>query len=177
MKRFLVLYEKSWHKNELTAFKRLDDKIHCTYAQRDFRNAPSTETKEGTKLDENWIYKNVLQAHGYINSYDGLVLVLDGERLNGRHGVHTKKTYNGKKFSLIQMEAKKGYYRKWEQNKDKTWYLTLTKRRSGSDYKQILYTFEHEIGHALCWLKGVYDTLHTYVKYKRYELWWQVTKF
>lgn len=177
MKRFLVLYEREWQKNELTAFKRLDGKINCTYAQRDFRKVPSIKTKTGTKLDETWIYNNLLKNNGYIEAYDGLVMVLEGERLNGRHGVHTKKTYNGKRFSLVQMEAKKGWYRKWKKKNDGTWYLEMTKKRSKDTYKQILYTFEHEIGHALCWLKGVFDTLHTYVKYKNYELWWQVTKF
>lgn len=174
MKRFLVFYEKEWQKNELTAFKRLDSRINCVYAKRDFKDAKYIETKEGSKIDEAWLLRTGVLNQGYIDSYDGLVIVLEGERLKGRNGVHTKKTYNGKRFSLIQMEAKKGVYRTWKQNKDKTWYLDSVRRRG--DYKQILYTFEHEIGHALCWLKGVYDSLHLFVKHKNYELWWEVTK-
>ena len=175
MKRFLVFYEREWQKNELTSFKRLDSRITCVFAQRDFKDAKYIETKAGTKIDEAWLLKNGL-SESYIKAYDGLVIVLEGERLKGRHGVHTKKTYFGKKFSIIQMEAKKGQYRKWKQKRDNTWYLEITKRRDKESYKQILYTFEHEMGHALCWLKGIYDSLHTYVKYRNYELWWKVTK-
>lgn len=171
-KHYLVFHEKSWMKNELVPNKRTEPHCSFVFAQRDFKEAKYIETKEGTKIDENWILKNMASIE-YLKAYDGLVIILDGEKLGGRHGLHTKKTYNNRRFSLIQMEAKKGWYREWKQRKDKTWWLDLTRRRSKETIKQIVYTFEHEIGHSLSWLHALTDTLHTFVRLKQWELWWE----
>lgn len=173
MKSYLVLYEKRWMKNELVPNRRLDKHCRFMFAERSFKEAKYIETKEGTKIDENWIQKN-LASQEYLKPYDGLILILEGEKLGGRHGVHTKKIYNGRRFSLIQMEAKRGWYRQWRESyKDGTWSLEMTRRRSKEAYKQIQYTFDHEIGHSLSYLHGIVDTLHTFIKQKRYEEWWK----
>ena len=174
MKTFLVFHEKNWMKNELDPVHRAKKSARFVFARYDFRDAPIIKTKQGNKIDDNWLRREFKQ---YIDAYDGIFVLLDGERLKGRHGLHSKKRYHGKRFSVVQMECKKGMYREWEQRRNKTWYLKLTKRRKKGSIKQIVYTFEHELGHALCWLNQRFDTLHLFVRYKKWELWWDVMKF
>lgn len=176
MKRYLVLYEKQWMKGELLTdrMKRLvkAGRLEFVYERRSFKDAPKIKTKEGTKIDDNWIRSNVDDR-----GYHGVVVVLDGEQLDGRHGLHSKKLSKGNaRYSVIQMEAKKGQYRVWDQKKSGDWYLKITKRRSKDSYKQLQYTFEHEIGHSLKYLSFQFDTLHLYVRFKNYDLWWNVNE-
>lgn len=170
-KNILVLYEKSWMKNELTPNKRTDPYCAYTFRQRDFTDAKYIQTKEGSKIDDNWMRQYVIDD-SVIKTFDGVAVILEGDRLNGRNGVHIKKTYNGKKFSIMQIEGRKGWYRNWSQKKDKSWHLTFTKSRSDGAYKSIVYTFEHEVGHCLCWLHGIADALHLFIKGRSWESWW-----
>lgn len=162
--------------NELTGKKALRETVtkHCSFDFKpdNFKKAEYVETKEGVKIADQWVADQFIDAK-FVDKYDGIILVLEGERLKGRHGVHIKKTYFNKRFSIIQMEAKRGYYREWK--KKTVWELIMTKRRR-NNYKQIIYTFEHEIGHSLCWLHNIYDMLHMQVNLKRYEYWWELMK-
>lgn len=177
-KHFLVLHEKAWMKNELTPNKRVDK--HCTFvfATRNFKDAKYIETKDGTKIDEAWFLQHMIPMAD-LKPYDGLVLILEGERLKGRNGVHTKKLYNNKRFSFIQIEAKKGWYRTWKEKHNALtnameWIMVYTKSRKAGNIKQIVYTFDHEIGHALSWLYGINDILHAMVRAKRWEEYWDI---
>lgn len=172
-KHYLVLHEKAWMKNELVPNRRLEPFCTFVFGTRDFSRAPYIKTKEGSKIDEAWLLKFV-GGTDYLKGYDGLVVMLEGERLAGRNGVHTKKTYNGRRFSMIQMEAKRGVYRVWEEEKGKTWTMASTKRRTKDAVKQVVYTFDHEIAHSLAWLYGFTCHLHTFIKQKRYEDWWAI---
>jgi len=178
MKKYLVLYEQSWMKNELTSSKQLKARLKNTcifdYTRDNFKNAEYVETKEGVKIADQWVADQFIDEK-LVAKYDGIIFVLEGERLKGRHGVHIKKTYFNKRFSIIQMEAKRGWYRVWKQKfENGLWELLTTRSRKNGNYKQIIYTFEHEIGHSLCWLYGIHDILHTYVNLKKYEEWWQM---
>lgn len=170
-KHYLVLYEKSWMKNELIPNLRTEP--YCTYVfkQRDFKKAKYVETKEGSKIDDIWMRQYVIDD-SVLKTFDGVAVLFDGNRLNGRNGVHIKKTYDGKKFSIIQVEGRKGWYRTWRHSVEKNWYFAFTRSRSQGAYKALVYTFEHEIGHSLCWLYGITDTLHLFVKGRGWEAWW-----
>lgn len=173
-KRYLVLHDADWHKNELPTVR---SKKYATFIfqKHSFDKAPMTSTADGTKIADAYMMSLVDTSK---HDLDGVIAVLDGNRLNGRNGVHVKKTLaDGRKFSIMQVEARRGVYRVWKKKPDNTWFLDSTKRRGKESYKQIQYTFDHEIGHSLCWLNGVIDTLHTFVLNKAYELWWQVNKF
>lgn len=172
-KHYLVFYEENWMKNELIPNKRTDP--YCTYVfrKRDFRKAKYVENKDGSKIDDNWMRQYVIDD-SVVKDFDGVAVIFDGERINGRNGVHIKKTYDGKKFSIIQVEGRKGWYRKWKQKEDKSWHLVFTRSRANGAYKSLLYTFEHEIGHSLCWLHGIVDSLHIFVKGRSFEAWWGV---
>ena len=167
MKNFLVLYDQNWIKNELPTPR---SKQYCklTFRQVSFKDVPMQETKEGTKVADTWIMPQV-----NTQMFDGVILVMHGDKLNGRNGVHIKKTGARGRFSIMQVEAKRGVYRVWKQHKDGTWFLNSTRRRFKDGYKQIQYTFDHEIGHALKYLRYQVDDLHIHVSKKQYEEWWQ----
>lgn len=176
MKHFLVIYEKPWIKNELTSDRKLKQRLgkHCafTYQQQDLRRAPMITKNGKSNLDGNWLRQNVT-TNATTAKYDGVAILFNGKRLQGRHGVHFKKTYQGKQFSLIEMNCQQGWYRQWEQRPNRLWFLAMTRRRE-APYKQVTYTFEHEIGHALAWLHNIHDSLHTFVNIKMYEDWWRM---
>lgn len=172
--KYLVLYEKSYMKNRGITDRCLQ---HGTFKRQEYRqgfkDAPMETTKEGTQIRRDYLMN--LQGVD-LTGYDGLIVMLDGDRLKGRHGVHFKMTRNSRPFSLIQTECHRGYVRCWKQKKDKTWELEMVRKRRG-DYDQIEYTFEHELGHSKAFLSGKPDTLHTFVQHRAYELWWTVNKF
>lgn len=176
MKNYLVVYEKAWHKNESLSprIKNFIKKkvLKLTFLKTSFKAAPYVETQEGTKISESW-----LLSQFDTSGYQGLIVILEGERLNGRNGVHIKKTKGLERFSIIQIEAKKRIYRNWALNELGDWFLESLHKKTKGAYKQIQYTFEHEIGHSLCYLHFVYDTLHIYVKNKNYETWWNLMDF
>ncbi|MDO6575323.1 hypothetical protein, partial [Staphylococcus pasteuri_A] len=61
------------------------------------------------------------------------------------------------------------YWRKWKLGV-KGYELVGSKTKA--DYKQLEYTWEHEMGHALCRFHKKIDTLHAFVALKKYEAWW-----
>lgn len=169
MKNLLVLYDQSWIKNELPTPRSLKY-AKLTFRQVSFKDAPMQETKEGTKIADTWIMPQV-----NTQMFDGVVLAMNGDKLNGRNGVHIKKIGARGRFSILQVEAKRGVYRSWKQNKDGTWFLESSRKGS---YKQLEYTFDHELGHCIKYQRFEPDDLHTHVSRKEYEEWWskQVVK-
>ena len=169
-KNFLILYDQSWIQTALPT-KRSQQYAIFTFRQVSFKNAPLETTKEGSKIADWWLMEQVNPQ-----IFDGVIAVMNGNRLNGRNGVHIKKTSIRGRFSIMQVEARRGAYRYWVQGKDGKWFLAETKRKKKDAYPQLEYTFDHEIGHCLKYQAYEIDTLHTFVQNKMYEAFWQTVK-
>lgn len=166
MKHLLVLYDQDWILKELpTTISAKYSKL--TYRKVSFKNAPMQETVEGTKITNAWMMEQVNTG-----IFDGVVAVMNGNKLNGRNGLHVKEKGHRGRFSVMQVEAVRGMYRVWKQRKDDTWFLESTRRKTKGAYKQIQYTFDHELGHLLKYQRYEIDDLHTHVSKKQYEEWW-----
>jgi len=166
MKKFLVLYDQEWIRREIptpTSSK------FCVLVFRKvcFKAAPMQVTKAGTKIADSWLMEQVNPM-----LFDGVAAVMNGNRLKGRHGVHIKQMSSLGRFSIMQVEAHQNVYRVWKQLADGTWKLNATNRKTKGAYVQVQYTFEHEIGHAIKYLRNETDDLHSYVAKKQYKEWW-----
>ncbi|MFA7290122.1 MAG: hypothetical protein WC055_14695 [Melioribacteraceae bacterium] len=148
--RYLVLYNKKYIKPRIEHI--LKDYVDFTF---EFQENITDFNGELFKLAKD---------------YDGICVVKDGEWISGKWGNHLK--FQGK--SIIRVESKEKYFRKWKR-KGLVWELVGNSKNG--DYKQLEYTFEHELGHSLCYLQNRIDTLHLWVSLKKYDTWFLSMNF
>lgn len=156
----LVLYDEGYIKKRVPT-KRAKKHANFTFKKMSFKNAPM-ESKD-RYIDRKWL-------RGFVGEYDGVVAVVDGNKLKNVYGNCIK--LDGK--IVMQVESQEKLYRKWKKS-GLTWKLVSSK--SKADYKQLEYTFDHELGHALCRYYNKTDFLHQFISLKKYEDWWDYMKF
>ena len=157
MERFLVLHNvepdiSDWCKSQ------------CDFdlQEFDFSKAPMFKRDDGDVVMD---IKYLLQQVDTFR-YDGVIAVVKGNKLKGIFGVHNGITIGDKRFSIIQSEHQEGVYRELVGIVGNA-SMKATKKKT--DYPQPKYTFEHELLHALAWLRKKRDWLHMYIKIKMYE--------
>ena len=157
---YLVLYNKDYIKDRLEQLVsgRLSKYAKFTFQKYD----------RSVSFNIKWLRENF-----DIQNYDGFCIVKDGEWLDGKFGVHHTLFDNGRRISLIEVESFEKKYRKWSLGIG-GWKLKLSNK---GEYRQLEYTFEHEVGHSLTFLHKILDTLHLFIKAKLYEKWWDTQKF
>ena len=159
--KILILYESK--KPQVT--ERMKKYAEFTYKKIDLKNFPTLKQPDGDiVIDYQYLFD-------FITNEDGVMAVVKGDKLRGVFGTYIN--YRGK--HILQVEDNKGY-RKWKQNRiTRLWSLKLSRRRG--DYPATQYTMEHELGHALCNHYRERDDLHAFVKFKRYDEWWDTKDF
>lgn len=157
MERYLILHNITPSVSDWAQSVALFDFQECN-----FDDAPIYVRNDGDKvIDVRWLLQKVDTI-----KYDGVIAYVEGEKLKGIWGNHKKETIAGKRFSVIQVEHHEDLYRKYS---GIIGYATMKSTKEVTEYPQAEYTFDHELIHSLCWLRGITDWLHINVKIKRYK--------